>query len=189
MLVGSPSATAKAAGDGAVWTLTISDDGSTLNLRFDEPVTQSDVAAVEEALTGDFVAASSTTTSVAAFDPDAKNMWCGSRTSHIDSNGTLTLDRRCGTYRDILWSYRISTAVKAIIVSNVSETGLWYWIDGVRQPRNAPHNVPDWYTFHGRMYGVNTGEYVQYQDYMTFRHNVGPGGTGSITFAGHVNAR
>jgi hypothetical protein len=27
---------------------------------------------------------------------------------------------------------------------------------------------------------------VTYQDYMTFRHNIGPGGTGSITFAGSV---
>ena len=53
--------------------------------------------------------------------------------------------------------------------------------------KNAGHYVPDYYQFHGTMTGATRGTRIDYQDYMTFRHNIGPGGTGSITWAGRVN--
>ncbi|WP_256375766.1 hypothetical protein [Actinopolyspora erythraea] len=28
---------------------------------------------------------------------------------------------------------------------------------------------------------------IDYQDYLTFRHNIGPGGTASVTFAGTLD--
>jgi len=52
---------------------------------------------------------------------------------------------------------------------------------------NSPHpETPKDYTLHGNMRGATPNSKIQYQDYMTFRHNVGPGGTGSIVFSGEV---
>lgn len=110
-------------------------------------------------------------------------MACGDVFSPSDENGRARIERFCDL-RQLRWTYRISSQVRAIIVGPVTETGLWYFINGVRQPRNSPHVEPSDYLFHGTMSGVDTGVQVDYQDYLTFRHNIGPGGTGSITFAG-----
>jgi hypothetical protein len=59
--------------------------------------------------------------------------------------------------------------------------------NGVEMPRNQAHPVaPEDYLFHGTMTGANPNNRIEYQDYMSFRHNVGPGGTGSIAWAGRV---
>ena len=139
----------------------------------------SDAKTVERRLRGDLQATSGMV-AAASVDPI---MYCSTERFYCDSNGRLHLARFC-SLRQLRWDYRISAAVQAVIVSSVNETGLWYWINGVRQPRNAPHVVGKSYLLHGTMSGVDTGERVEYQDYLTFRHNIGGGGTGSITFAG-----
>lgn len=112
---------------------------------------------------------------------------CGGSGKWSDNNGSLTLQYTCSTTDRIAWSYRISPQVQAIIVSNISEQGLDWWVNGVKKPRNAPHNVPKDYLLHGTMSGATRGTQVDYQDYITFRHNLGGGGTGSITWAGRVH--
>ncbi|GAA3100754.1 hypothetical protein GCM10010530_26400 [Kribbella aluminosa] len=113
---------------------------------------------------------------------------CGGSGKWSDTNGSLTLQYTCSTVDRLAWSYAISAAVKAIIVSNINEQGLDWWVNGVKKPRNAPHpSVPKEYLLHGTMSGATTGTQVDYQDYITFRHNLGGGGTGSITWAGRVH--
>ncbi|MFC0530261.1 hypothetical protein [Phytohabitans kaempferiae] len=111
---------------------------------------------------------------------------CGEGANFQDSNGTFSVQYNCASTRTLPWGYRISAAVQAIVVGNVNETGLRWWLNGAAKPQNAPHNVPPSYTIHGTMTPVISYSYVDYQDYMTFRHNVGSGGTGTLTFAGSL---
>ncbi len=71
-------------------------------------------------------------------------------------------------------------------MGNITETGLSWWRKGAAMPQNAPHVVPPSYTLHGSMTPVPYNSRVEYQDYITFRHNVGSGGTASVTWAGRV---
>lgn len=169
---------APAHADSTVNRIVIEDGRSTLSLSFDRPIDSAEASRVAENLNNESIMQTAA----------ADIMFCTTGRSYTDSNGTLKLDRYCN-YRQIRWSYRISSGVQAIIVSNVNETGLWYWINGARQPRNAPHNVAKSYLFHGTMSGIDNNKTVDYQDYMTFRHNLGSGGTGSITFAGSIATR
>lgn len=116
---------------------------------------------------------------------------CWGSLSVPDSNGRFTIQYNCNSSSTpgagtLPWGYKISSSVQAIIVSPVSETGLRWWRNGYLGGQNAPHTVPKNYQFHGTMNPVWTTDSVSYQDYMTFRHNIGPGGTASITFAGGV---
>jgi hypothetical protein len=176
LLLGAPPASAALTAP-PVQMIEIAAGHNILTLRLDSPMPASEAAAATRTLHRDLQA------SAAAPVPDI--MFCTTGRSYTDSNGTLNLARFCDL-RQLRWDYRISEGVQAIIVSPVSETGLWYFINGVRQPRNAPHLEPRDYLFHGTMSGIDTGVTVDYQDYLTFRHNIGPGGTGSITFAGSV---
>lgn len=172
LLVGAPPASAVPAAP-QVRVIEIPFGQNLLTLRLDKPMAASDAAAAARTLRQNMQA------------PVSDIMFCTTGRSYTDSNGTLNLARFCNL-RQLRWDYRISPGVQAIIVGPVSETGLWYFINGARQPRNAPHLEPRDYLFHGTMSGIDTGVTVTYQDYMTFRHNIGPGGTGSITFAGSV---
>ncbi|WP_018687190.1 hypothetical protein [Actinokineospora enzanensis] len=62
-----------------------------------------------------------------------------------------------------------------------------WWRNSYVQPKNSPHNVPKNYIFHGTFNPVYGSDHLDYQDYFTFRHNVGSGGTGSLTIAGAVD--
>ncbi|WP_162907587.1 hypothetical protein [Allorhizocola rhizosphaerae] len=70
------------------------------------------------------------------------------------------------------------------MVGNVSEMGLIWWVNGHRAGQNASHFVPPSYQFHGTMNPVLSVSYVQFQDYFTWRHNIGSGGTAARTIAG-----
>jgi len=160
-----------------VRVITVSTGSSTLTLHLDNGIPASTASKVKQKLQQNVPSAAA----VRAADI----MFCTTQRSYTDSNGTLHLARFCSLHQ-LRWDYRISAAVQAIIVSNVHEYGLWYWINGTRQPQNSPHTVPRDYLFHGTMSRVYTGQIVDYQDYMTFRHNVGSGGTGSIFFYGSI---
>ena len=88
-----------------------------------------------------------------------------------------------GSVRTLPWGFQISYATQAIIVSNVTERGMSWWRNGSFAGQNAPHTVPKDYQFHGTFNPVYAGNDIDYSDYMTFRHNVGSGGTGSLTVA------
>jgi hypothetical protein len=105
-----------------------------------------------------------------------------------DSNGHLSMQYTCLSNRATLaWGFTVSPGLQAIIVSNISEQGLSWWLNGKSMLRNGPHNVPKYYQIHGSMTGASPESTVDYQDYITFRHNVGSGGTGSIAWAGRVH--
>ena len=162
---------------------------STLTLRFDKPVDAAEAARMTRRLAA--TRATSTVTPKAAVRQQGRlgpaYISCEGSGNWSDANGTLSMQYTCPSGGGTLaWGYRISPAVQAIIVSNVSERGLRWWRNGTAMPQNAPHVVPDYYTIHGSMRPTYNNNRVEYQDYMTFRHNLGPGGTGNITWAGRV---
>jgi hypothetical protein len=114
---------------------------------------------------------------------------CEGYINRTSNEGRFTLAYNCfGGYGTLPWSFRLSPQVQAIVVGNVNEDGLWWWRNGVRQAKNAPHpNAPRNYLFHGTLNPVYHYNHVQYQDYISFRHNIGPGGRGSVTIAGAVD--
>lgn len=156
-----------------------------LVLSFDNEISQAEAGKIRTALTD--------TARKPDISPAALNgapMWCGSHISDGDTNCDFDIQYSCGpNVRTLPWGFRISAAVRAIIVGNVNESGLRWWRNGYPQPQNAPHVVPPDYTFHGTMQPVWATGKVSYQDYMTFRHNLGSGGTGSLTFAGLVELK
>ncbi len=180
--------------DEDVVSITITSDASQIVLDFKEPVTEETAEEVIEdvAEPGDVVEVTTEDEPPAVAGAGslparraAPPLGCGNQRVNSDSNGRLTLDYRCDlTPKRLQWSYKLSTAVQSIVVGNVNETGLRWWKNGVAQPQNAPHTVPASYLFHGTMNPTPIGSTVQFQDYMTFRHNVGSGGTGSVTWAG-----
>ncbi|WP_066956420.1 hypothetical protein [Streptomyces lushanensis] len=114
---------------------------------------------------------------------------CDRNPSWSDANGTLHARFNC-KYSTINWGYKISARVKSFITSKVNERGVSWWNNGTRKPRNAGHVVGKSYHFHGTLKPVRHGDHVQFQDYMTFRVNIGGRtGTGSITWAADVKAK
>ncbi|MFD7899973.1 hypothetical protein [Streptomyces sp. NPDC059743] len=114
---------------------------------------------------------------------------CDKNPSWSDANGTLHARFNC-KYSTINWGYKISARVKSFITSKVNERGVSWWNNGKRKPKNAGHVVGKSYHFHGTLKPVRHGDHVQFQDYMTFRVNIGGRtGTGSITWASDVKAK
>jgi hypothetical protein len=190
LLVGSPT-TAEAAPAEKLITQTavsyVAPDGSfgsTMVLKFDTP--QSSTRVMREMT-------SRQPTGVLQAQLGPQNIDCEGSGNWSDSNGKLSLQYTCNSSRRtgyLAWGYRISSGVKAIITGGVSERGLSWWRNGVAMPSNAPHpGVSKDYVFHGTMTGANSNMDITYQDYLTFRHNVGGGGTGSIAWAGKVHTR
>jgi hypothetical protein len=157
---------------------------STLSLAFDKAVSRDEADRFRTSLV--------TSAPQSQVSPAALNgapLWCGSYISDGDSNGYFSIQYFCGGTSTLPWGFQISTAVKAIIVSSVNEAGLSWWRNGYVQAQNAPHVVPKDYQFHGTMQPVWARDKVTYQDFMTFRHNLGPGGTGTLTFYGAVELK
>lgn len=112
---------------------------------------------------------------------------CEGSGDYSDTNGKLSLQYTCTPSYPIAWGFKVSALVQKIIVGNINEQGLSWWRNGVRMPQNAPHSVYKGYLIHGTMTGANPNSKIQYQDYITFRHNLGSGGTGSIAWSGEVH--
>ncbi len=114
---------------------------------------------------------------------------CDRNPSWSDARGTLHARFNCH-HSTINWGYQISPKVRAVITGKVHETGVSWWRNGTRHPKNAGHVVGAGYLFHGTLKPVTHGDHVQFQDHMTFRVNIGGRtGTGSLTWAADVKAK
>jgi hypothetical protein len=163
---------ARAAKPGDVTSITIKDGFSRLTLTFDKPITQAEATDVT---------VSHSLASTASF----KTLTCGTSGGYADSNGLFTYQYYCsGSTRTIPWGFSLSASNQATVVGLVNETGLRWWCNGAFVGQNAPHAVPPSYQFHGTMNPVAAGCMIDYQDYMTWRHNIGSGGTAALTLAG-----
>lgn len=122
----------------------------------------------------------------AAAPPTGDKLWCWGSIVDQDANGSFDIQYSCHSPRTLAWGWKLKPAVKNIVVGSVSERGLEWWRNGGFAGQNAPHVVPPDYHFHGTMKPVYRNDDVDYQGYITFRHNVGSGGTGSVSMAGSV---
>jgi hypothetical protein len=114
---------------------------------------------------------------------------CDKNPSWTDARGTLNARFNCH-HNTVNWGYKISAKARAIISGKVTEQGVSWWNNGKRKPKNAGHVVGDSYHFHGTLKPVKHRDHVQFQDYMTFRVNVGgKTGTGSLAWAANVTAK
>lgn len=162
--------------------IVVQDTYSTLSLRFDEPITAEAAERARASL-------QPTSEEEVTASEERWRLSCGNRVTFIDSNGTFDVAYYCGTLmqrgltRTLPWGYKLSAKVQAIVVGDVVEKGLTWWNDGAFGGQNSPHVEPPSYHFHGTMKPVYPNSNVDCQDYLTFRHNIGPGGTGSVTFA------
>ncbi len=69
----------------------------------------------------------------------------------------------------------------------VNGTGLRWWRNGSFAGQDAPHSVPRNHQIHGTMKPVHAKNRIEYQEYVIWRHDIGPGGTASLTFAGRLD--
>jgi len=117
--------------------------------------------------------------------PAGENLYCLASYTWSDSNGSFSLQHKCYS-TTAPWGYRFSLSLRNIIYGYVSEKGMWYSVDGVSMARGAPHYVPDDYQFHGTFSRTNDYTRVRYDDYFTFRVNVGGRlGDGALSIAGN----
>jgi hypothetical protein len=113
--------------------------------------------------------------------PAGAQLLCDQDYAFSDSNGTYTIQRAC-TSSSAPWGYKLSTGLQAIIVSTVSESGMFWARNGVTQPLQAPHpGVSKNYQFHGTYSGCPAGTHVAYSDTFTFRVS---GGSGNVQIHG-----
>lgn len=124
-----------------------------------------------------------------ALAADYFQVFCDESYSFSDSNGTFSVQRRCGIAA-APWSWRMSYALQKICVNGtVKESGLKWTKNGVTQPKMSPHaGVICGYYFHGT-FRVHKGDRVTYNDTVTFRHNLGSGGNATVRFDGRLKFR
>lgn len=182
----APSANAAEGPDNVTYHLSIpSQTGpnrSVLEIDFPNGISQQEAASLHNRLTGKRL------TSRVIYNWQPK---CGNAIKDFDSQGIMGLSYWCNTKpRRVQWDFQIATHLRPLIVSAVHEDGLWWWKNGVRQPKNAPHVVPRDYHFHGSMYKVGKTSRIQYQDHMVFMINYGGRvGRGTLTISGEFKLR
>ncbi|PJE96416.1 hypothetical protein CUT44_18090 [Streptomyces carminius] len=118
------------------------------------------------------------------------NEWdlgCGNGVAFIDSNGTFNVQYYCGSTCTLSWGFELSAASQNTVVGDINETGPRRWRNGSFAGQSARHSVPPNYQIHGTLKPVYDKIRIKYQDYIIRRHNIGPGGTASPTFAGRLN--
>jgi hypothetical protein len=99
--------------------------------------------------------------------------------SFSDSNGSGSEQMSYSNNRE-QWGYKLSPAVQRIVVGTVNQLGDRY--HGSQRLSYGQHiGYPPDYPFHGSSGGVESrGTYATTQR-ITFRHNVGSGGTGVVS--------
>lgn len=124
---------------------------STVTLSFDTPIFSKEASKIRANLSAKNGVAPVTKGALA---PRAGGtpMWCLGYHSEQDANSWFEIQYNCGTPRTLTWSWKLSAALKVIIVSPVNEIGLDWWRNGVHAGKNAPHpTLPKDYTIHGTM--------------------------------------
>jgi hypothetical protein len=116
--------------------------------------------------------------------PAGQTISCSRFYSFSDINGTYTIQRRCGG-RTAPWGFTLSPTVRSSVVGLVSERGMDWWRNSVRQGRQAPHVVGAAYLFHGTCNPALASNRISYADLFTWRHNIGPGGSASLVIQGN----
>jgi hypothetical protein len=173
--------------------LTANSDGSPLKLTRAE---QNRIAAIiggpaagRKAAVGEESSSAGQSESLTGQQSGPGTLRCDKNPSWSDSNGTLNARFNC-RYSTINWGYKISQRVQSIISGRVVEQGVSWWKNGKRMPRNAGHVTGKNYHFHGTLKPVVHGNNVHFQDYMTFRVNIGgKTGTGSLVWVSNVKAK
>lgn len=178
----APAYTSKAGSDGARSTLRIMLDkgigGHPLKLSQSQRKLLKELTRAPSAIKG-----------VSAAKRNPYTLRCDKNPTWHDPRGSLSARFNCH-HSTINWGFKISGKVKSVITGPVHEQGVSWWRNGKRQPRNAGHVVNKHYHFHGTLKPVRHGDRVQFQDYMTFRVNIGGRpGTGTLTWAADVRAK
>lgn len=120
----------------------------------------------------------------AAAGPTGQDLYCLASYAWSDSNGSFSLQHKCGG-STAPWGYKFSLSLRNIVTGYVFEHGMWYSVNGTGMGRGATHYVPDSYQFHGTFSRTNDYTRVRYDDYFTFRVNVGGRpGDGALSIAG-----
>jgi len=115
--------------------------------------------------------------------PSGAQLQCDRAYLWSDTNGTFSLQRKCGTSK-APWGWRLSAALRPAVVGNLNESGLTWTRNGTAMPSMAGHVVPPDYQFHGTFNPAKAGNSISYSDYVRFRHNIGGGGNATIHLFG-----
>lgn len=182
IFIGSPAFAKTTPDDVSQIVITGSSSGtrSTLRLNFDHPISTDQASQIEDQLASSRPATAKPLIS-------GTPLWCNSNDTFVDTNGVFTIQYTCGSPSGTLaWGFQLSSANQSIAVGLVNEKGLSWWRSGHFGGQNTPHSYPAYFTFHGSMNPVYANNYVDYSDLYTFRHNLGGGGTASLSVAGTV---
>jgi hypothetical protein len=155
------------------------DYGSALTLSFDQP---QQAASVERMLTGiskNTVASREVAAAAAGGKgPQGAALACNKPYSFQDPDGTYLTQHQCGGTTSP-WTYYISPAVCAIVISSVDEAGLSWTLNGKGMPRMAPHSgaksQPCTYAWHGTYNPAHDNDHISYVDMFTFQVRGGHG--------------
>lgn len=113
------------------------------------------------------------------------DLYCNTYYGISDFNGTFSYQHRCGG-TTAPWGYKLSTAVRSIIVGNISERGMRWSLNGTAKQTSTGHNVVPYYQLHGTWKPVRDGDTVGYNDVISFRCNIGSNCKGSVTIRGAI---
>ncbi len=116
------------------------------------------------------------------------DIYCNSSYAFSDADGTFSVQRACGVQK-APWGFYTSAFIQSICVSMLSEAGMSWLKNGVVQPRNTSHFVPETYLIHGTFNPVARGDLVDYSDDIYFYHNVGGGGEAHLRIFGRLKFR
>jgi hypothetical protein len=116
--------------------------------------------------------------------PSGERLLCNNYYSWSDSNGTFSLEHKCKG-NTAPWGFWLSKKLRSIAAGPVTERGMDWVRNGKKMARQSPHTVPADYVFHGTFSNSPDGTRISYDDLFTFRHNLGPGGTVTLSIAGN----
>lgn len=100
---------------------------------------------------------------------------CGHAYSFPSTWETFSWQRTCGS-KIGAWGVKLASAVGGLATGEVTETGMSWYINGIKKGQNSPHLEPWYYQFHGSFNPIATGQDVMYTDTFTF-----PDATGTDT--------
>jgi hypothetical protein len=181
LLTAAPASAAPASGEVTRLTFTVPTGPratATVNITFDRPISSAAAAEIRE----------DTAAAPAGQATTVEHITCGQEIVRSDTQGGASLRYECyPLYAVLNWFFRLSPALQATVVGTVDEQGASWWRNGVEQPRNGQHlGIPADYLMHGSLLKVWNGDVVDYQDYISWQHNIGPGGRTAVVFAGSL---